>query len=251
MSSRKNVDKESARLANFTEAVNQLLLAVHCPPNHHLFLHTLIGYADGRIDVSVFDAELGSRQKQGRSAEAAAKWVQRNRRDLNKWQVEHDIYLVESKGGFKDKDNKPVPSRYHIHLTNYVNSILEEAKKDLPRWDVSPHTAIEFAARRFVKGIFTKPQFFNPTQAKTKDVAKDIGARLSSCITHLEKISDLADANSNEITKEHLQLWETLKLAVGQLRIYFEEEDEEDSYEEEEADDEDDISYENPVWDTE
>src|ERR1700754_107599 len=169
MSNKSPLDAESARGANYTEAFNQLLRAVNCPTNLHPFLHTLIGFADGRVEVSVFDAELGQRHKAGRSGDAAAKWVQRYRKQLNDWQDANNIYLVETQKGFINKDGQHIPSRYYIHLTEYINSVLEEAKKDQRRWVTIPHVAIEFAAQKCVRNIFTSRQVYGPPKAKTPD----------------------------------------------------------------------------------
>jgi hypothetical protein len=226
MSSTDKINENSAKGAYFTEAFNQLLVAVNCPTTLHEFLRCLIGYADGKIDVSVFDAELGWRIKPTRSQEAAAKWVQRNRKALREWQLENDSQLVECKSGFKDKDDRPVPSRYYIHLTNYINRILEEAQKDSLRWHKFPHVAIEFAAGNILNEIYTQPRIFKPMVSKPKDIAKDISRRLNLSITNVEAVERLMTKHRDKITKEHGELWDALYLAVDGLRIFFDDEDE-------------------------
>lgn len=249
--SNKKVDDESAQIANDTEAMNQLLLVVRCPVNFRSFINTLIGYADGRVNVSVFDAELGLRQSPGRSEEAAAKWVQRNRNGLNNWQQENNIYLIEGKGGFINRNNNPVPSRYYIHLTNYVKSILEEAKKDQKRWDAAPHAAIEFAARKVAKNVFTRPQVFMPTQPKAKDVGKDVSRRLASCITNIEAIGELMQKHSYNATKEQSDQWAELKGLISYYNYEFEDEDEDEDYFDDEEEDEEGSAINYQPFDTE
>lgn len=251
MSSQNPLDDESVRGANYTEALNQLLRAVQCPPTRHKFLHTLIGFADGRVDVSVFDAELGRRYKANRSAEAAAKWVQRNRRDLNHWQDENNIYLIETESGSKDRDGNPIPSSYYIHLTEYVNGVLEEAKKDQRRWDKIPHVAIEFAAQRYVKNIFSSRQVYGSPRGKTTDIDKIVKQKLSLCVTTIEQVGDLMEQKSDQATKEHRELWKELKGFISYYNFHFEdEEEEEDEDYLEDDEDEDDSAINYPTYDT-
>lgn len=124
----------------------------------------------------------------------------------------------------------------------------------MPRWDQSPHTAIEFAARKVAKSIFTAPQFFKPAQPKTKDVGKDISRRLSTCISHIEAIADLLDKHSYKVTKEQSKQWEELKDLIRYNNFYFEDEDEnedEEYYEDEDEDNEEDSDSKESIWDTE
>jgi len=228
LSSKNNTDEESAKGAYFTEAVNQLLVAVNCPQPIRPFLDCLIGYADGKIDIAIFDVELGRRTEPNRGKDAATKWVQRNRKKLVNWQNENKVVLVECKHGFLDRDKRPVPSRYYIHLTDYVNRVLDEAQKDLKWWNNYPHKAIESAAQNYVSEILAEPIKFHQRANKPKDIAKDISKRLHSCITNIEKIADLMEHHSEEVTIEHAKLWEELKLGINFINFYFEEEEEED-----------------------
>ncbi len=254
MSSQNPIDAESVRGANYTEALNQLLRVVKCPTKLHSFIHTLIGFADVKKKVAVFDAELGRRYKARRSVEAAAKWVQRNRRELNIWQDENSVYLIETKSGTKDKDGRPIPSRYYIHLTEYINYVLEEANKDQLRWDSVPHVAIEFAAQKFVRNMFTRRQVYGPPRGKTTDVDKIISQNLRSCITAIEKVTGLMEKKSDVATKEHRELWQELKGYISSANFHFEDEDEVTliNYIEEEDDDEDDEDIANiePPYDS-
>lgn len=225
MVNKDNIDERSAEGANYTEAINQLLAAVNCPKKVRQFLDTLIGYADGKIEIAVFDLELGQRADPERNEDAATKWVQRNRKNLLEWQNKNDIVLIEFKRGFKDRNNRNVPSRYYLHLTKYVKRILEEAQKDKVRWDKYPHAAIELATWKYISEIITSPIIFPAVVQKPKDVKKEISTRFRQAITHLEKISDLLMENSRELTKEHSDLFQALELSVEDLSIYFEDED--------------------------
>ncbi|MDQ1558093.1 MAG: hypothetical protein QOD32_1153 [Pyrinomonadaceae bacterium] len=223
--SSKKADEESVKVANSTEAINQLLRAVDCPTGLHAFLRCLIGYADGRIDVSVFDAELGARINFNRSEDASAKWVYRNRRKLLDWQKENHIQLVECKSGFVNKDGKPIPSRYYIHLTNYINRILEEAQNDKSRWNKIPHVAIEFATRRILNEIYAEPREFKPRESKAKDIAKDISKRLNLANSSIEAVLNMGQEHHDKITDEHIELWEQLKWIINYANYLFEDED--------------------------
>jgi hypothetical protein len=262
MSNQNPLDAEAAKGANYTEALNQLLNAVHCPPRFHPFLRTLIGYADGREYIEVYDAELGTRHQPGRSAEAAAKWVQRNRKHLNEWQDAHKLYLVETKSGTKDVNGNPIPSSYFSHLPLYINQVLEEAQKDQPRWDNHPHAAIEFAARQCVRNIFTNREVFGAPRTRTKGVDEIISQRLKLCITTIERVAALMEKRSELATKEQQELWQELKGNISFFNYLFEDEDEDTNREvglgyvdeledEDEQEEDDDTESREPNYDTE
>lgn len=231
------LDAEAAKGANYTEALNQLLRAVNCPASLHPFLRTLIGYADGKEYVEVFDATLGLRHKKERSPEAAAKWVQRNRKNLNKWQDENKIYLVETKSGYIDEDGTPQPSGWFSHLPMYINKVLEEAQKNKPLWDNIPHAAIESAAKKYVGNIYTIREVFGAPRRITKTLDEVISQKLRLCINTILRLAALMENKSDAATKEQRELWLELRGNISFYKYHFEDDDEDD----------DDILYEHYV----
>jgi hypothetical protein len=210
---------------DFTEAINQLLVAVNCPNKHRNFIDTLIGYAERKLRFNVFDLDLGRRadnQNNYRSDNSARKWVQRNRKNLQDWQEQNKVFLVEFSPGFRTGDKPPynyVPSSYYLHIIEYAIQVLAVARKD-EIWEKHPRRAIQKAAVKKAGNIITTPIVFKQRVPKDKDVEKQIGTKLQTALTNIEKAIELIEEDNLIIEGENLDRVLALRLAMSDLETH-------------------------------
>jgi hypothetical protein len=225
-----NIQDETFTGTYFIEAINQILVEVNCPSTARKFIDTLIGYAEEKIKFDASDLELGLRAdnlNNNRSNESAQKWVQRNRKKLQEWQKQNNVFLVEFKPGFRSGD-KPnyvwVSSSYHLHIIEYAKQVLADAREDETIWKRLPKRAIEKAARNKVRNIVKTPIVFKPRTPKDKDLSQQISTKLRSALTKIERARELCEENNLILEGDNVDRVMEVKLAIEDLECHIPEE---------------------------
>ncbi len=99
--------------AHTTDATNYLLSLWGCPPVFRGFIDAVIGVSGFRAAKNEWfkasDKQIADR------ADRSTKWVQGQRRDLLKWQTQHNVALIDIEDNKYDRGEK-TPHKYRVHI---------------------------------------------------------------------------------------------------------------------------------------
>jgi hypothetical protein len=144
-------------------------------------------YARGRIKGGGVHADKG--------------WARDKRRDLVKWLNEGNLKVVDIEVQDPDPATKRrPPTIYTVHILKYAEQVLSEAKKNKSLWMLSPSSAIEDAADKFVANLLG--QQVNTPQDKFIDPSREVVAYLKTARTNLFKVANMLKKHNFQLMRE-------------------------------------------------
>ncbi|MDQ3684678.1 MAG: hypothetical protein M3430_03645 [Acidobacteriota bacterium] len=180
-----------------TDAACLLRADIQLPPDLYAFVDALIGVSAGSTEFfAATDARIAKR------AARSAKWVQRKRDDLSKWQHRENFSLADIQDHFTDGEGKRHPHKYRVHLHRLAVAVRLDAEASA-RWSQSPSYALSAAARRMRDSI---PEWSpRKTRGRKREPTAEaiINRNVKAAATHLREAT------------ERLRAAELLRMARG------------------------------------
>jgi hypothetical protein len=211
---------DAEEFAHTTNAVTYILSAAGCPTKFRDYIDCLIGIAEGKTDFIATDKQITSKRKVAKTTDPNATnkdWARDKRRDLLKWQKENELYFLDYKEGiYNKKVNRKGPSHFRLHLVDYVQQVVAEAKKKKFLWKINPTTAIQQAAQEFINVLRTQPvkeQETNFLDPRTEVLRKMNGAK-----TMLENAKQLLEKYNFELSKDDELLVTSLEQILKKIK---------------------------------
>jgi hypothetical protein len=190
--------------SDITAAMNKIMVKVNCPDKFRAFIYCLAGMADNNYKLQTSDTNIATYARgriKGGGANADKGWARDKRRDLVKWLDEGNPKVVEIE--VQDPDpvtKKRPPTIYTVHILQYAEQVVSEAKKNKSVWSSSPTAAIEYAADDFVANLLG--QQVNTPQDKYIDPSREVVAYLKTARTNLFKVANMLKKYNFQLMRE-------------------------------------------------
>jgi hypothetical protein len=192
------VEQETSNLWKDTsdkaDAINTILSIVNCPSQVSNLIHVLIGISGGRLEFESNQKEISTRmKKKGDDVfdDKAKQGVKRAHQVLRKWQEENNLNLIEYRPGYKDKENRPHYSFYHLHILPIADEVIALARKMEKLAPNRPaallSAALSLRTSFYPEPVITQRDFTIP---RYKEVTRDIKTGIAFLRKALKKMKE-------------------------------------------------------------
>ena len=199
--------------SDITAAMNQILVKANCPDKFRPFIYCLAGMADNNYKLQASDTNIATYARgriKGGGVHADKGWARDKRRDLVDWLNEGNLKVVE----IEVQDPDPVtkrrpPTIYNVHIRQYAEQVVSEAKKNKSLWMLSPASAIADAADKLVANLLG--QQVNIPEDTFIDPSKEVLVYLKTASTNLFKAANMLKKYNFQLMREdekHLRIIE-------------------------------------------
>jgi hypothetical protein len=213
LSSNQDPERLTIDFAHVTDAVNFLLALWNCLPAFREFIDALIGisgYRSGRNEwFKASDKQIARRTNR------STKWVQNIRRDILKWQTQHNVALIDIEDN-KYSQVEKTPHRYRVNIARLVAETTLAARDSLNWKHRRFDQAMEEAAKMMRDSLPEVPMHVKHRRTSRPDAETSMERDLKFALTKVKGAKRTNEATGNHIALNPKML-ETIATILSEL----------------------------------
>jgi hypothetical protein len=196
--------------AHTTDATNHLLASWGCPPALRGFIDAIIGISGYRAAKNEW-FKASDRQIAGRAIRCT-KWVQNQRRDLLKWQTEHNVGLIDIEDN-KYNEGEKVPHRYRVNIARLAAETTLDARDSLNWKHHKFDEALEEAAKTTRDSLPEVPIHVKHKRSARPDAQTNMERQLCCALTKV-----IGARQTNQLTGNNIELSAKMLETIANIR---------------------------------